>query len=86
MFKTLLLILLIAFGTTNAHAEDKALARIQKNQEINCGVYVLGSIFSYAPDGNPQGFTADFFKEVSFKKSTSKESFGDIFKSSSLAN
>lgn len=67
MFKILPLLLLIVFGTSSAYAEDKALGRIQQNQEINCGVYVLGSIFSYAPDGSPQGFTADFFKEVSLR-------------------
>ena len=67
MLKIISLLFLMVFGTASAYAEDKALARIQKNQEINCGVYVLGSIFSYAPDGSPQGFTADFFKEVSLR-------------------
>lgn len=63
-----LLILLSAIAVLiplAAHAEDKALERIQKNREINCGVYVLGSIFSYSPEGKPQGFTADLFAEVS---------------------
>lgn len=46
-------------------ADDAAFQRIGKNQEINCGVYVLGSIFSYNPDGNPQGFTTDLFSEIS---------------------
>ncbi len=58
-----LLVLLLSSGS--AFAEDKAFKRIQKNQEINCGVYVLGSVFSYGPDGEPQGFTADLFREVS---------------------
>lgn len=66
MVKILALFLLpLCFLSSTVLAQDKALERIQKNQEINCGVYVLGSIFSYAPDGKPQGFTADLFDEVS---------------------
>ncbi len=59
------LILLLSFLPASAFAEDKAFKRIQEKREINCGVYVLGSIFSYDKDGNPQGFTVDLFKEVS---------------------
>lgn len=64
MKKLLTLFVIALLVSTSAHADDKALARIQKNQEINCGVYVLGSIFSYDPSGNPQGFTVDLMNEV----------------------
>ncbi|MEK7801529.1 MAG: transporter substrate-binding domain-containing protein [Pseudomonadota bacterium] len=67
MFKILLSLLFIVLFCNASFAEDKALERIQKNQEINCGVYVLGSVFSYSPDGKPQGFTADLFNEVSLR-------------------
>lgn len=68
----------------NAKAEDLAFSRIQKNQEINCGVYVLGSIFTYGTDGKPQGFTTDLFKEVGERtglkiKYTEISSFSTIF-------
>ncbi|MEJ0063448.1 MAG: transporter substrate-binding domain-containing protein [Alphaproteobacteria bacterium] len=65
MLKALLALALILAMPFSAHAEDKAFERINKNQEINCGVYVLGTIFSYDASGQPQGFTVDLFKEVS---------------------
>jgi len=67
MFKSIILFAFVILFSFSSFAEDKALARIQKNQEINCGVYVLGSIFSYSPNGKPQGFTADLFQEVSLR-------------------
>lgn len=56
--------LVCLFGAAPVRAEDKALERIREKQEINCGVYVLGSIFSYDEKGQPQGFTTDLFREV----------------------
>lgn len=84
MRNLLTLLVFALFVTSSAHAEDEALARVQKNQEINCGVYVLGSIFSYDPNGNPQGFTADLMKEISERtgtkvKYTEISSFATIF-------
>jgi ABC-type amino acid transport substrate-binding protein len=49
----------------SAQAQDAALERIQKNNEINCAVYVLGTIFSYDKAGKPQGFTVDLMNEIS---------------------
>lgn len=51
-------------GPAARAAGNGAIERIQKNKEINCGVYVLGSIFSYGPDGRPQGFTVDLMNEI----------------------
>lgn len=56
---------LAVVGAGSAMAEDMAFKRIQKKQEINCGVYVLGSIFSYGTDGEPEGLTVDLFNEIS---------------------
>lgn len=66
-----------------AHAEDRALERIQKNNEINCAVYVLGTVFSYDQSGNPQGFTVDLMNEISKRtgkkiKYTEITSFGTL--------
>lgn len=66
-----------------AHAEDRALERIQKNNEINCAVYVLGTIFSYDTSGKPQGFTVDLMNEISKRtgkkiKYTEITSFGTL--------
>jgi ABC-type amino acid transport substrate-binding protein len=84
MFKNTLILTLLILLSFPSYAEDRALARIQKNQEINCGVYVLGSIFSYSPDGKPQGFTADLFDEISLRtglkvKYSEISSFGTLF-------
>ncbi len=64
MHKIFLIFMAAVFLSLNAHAEDKTLARINKTQEINCGVYTLGSIFSYDPAGKPQGFTVDLMSEI----------------------
>lgn len=84
MFKNTLILTLLILLSFPSYAEDKALSRIQKNQEINCGVYVLGSIFSYSPDGKPQGFTADLFDEISLRtglkvRYSEISSFGTLF-------
>lgn len=60
-----------------AHAEDRALERIQKNNEINCAVYVLGTIFSYDTSGKPQGFTVDLMNEIS-KRTGKKIKYTEI--------
>lgn len=59
-----LVFLMIALLPLQAFAQDKALERIVKNQEINCGVYALGSIFSYDSAGKPKGFTPELFQEI----------------------
>lgn len=84
MLKIIFSLLFLILFCDSSFAEDKALERIQKNQEINCGVYVLGSIFSYSPDGKPQGFSADFMQEVSMRtglkvKYTEISSFATLF-------
>lgn len=80
------ILFILAFLTfaTPAMAKDAALERIRKNQEINCGVYVLGSIFSYNKEGLPSGFTADMMNEISLRtglkvKYTEISSFATIF-------
>lgn len=65
--RKILLALSLLLLSTNAMAEDKAFDRIVKNKEINCGVYVLGSIFSYDVKGKPTGFTVDLMDEISFR-------------------
>jgi ABC-type amino acid transport substrate-binding protein len=65
-------------------AEDRAFQRVQKSLTLNCGVYVLGSIFSYDNKGKPQGFTVDLFEEVSKRtgldvKYKEISSFGTLF-------
>ncbi|MCB9989488.1 MAG: transporter substrate-binding domain-containing protein [Rhodospirillales bacterium] len=79
-----LLFVFVLFVTSYSLAEDKAFERIQKKQEINCGVYVLGSIFGYGPDGKPTGFTADLFDEIALRtgmkvKYTEISSFATMF-------
>jgi ABC-type amino acid transport substrate-binding protein len=61
----LMMIALVLTGARGAWATDVTLERILKNNEINCAVYVLGSIFSYGKDGKPTGFTVDLMNEVS---------------------
>ncbi len=83
-FISSILLLALMMLSTPAMAEDKAFQRIQKNREINCGVYVLGSIFNYDAEGKPEGFTADLFKEVSLRtglevKYTEISSFATLF-------
>lgn len=78
------LFLILIMTSSQAHAEDKAFHRIQKNQEINCGVYVFGSIFTYGEDGSPEGFTVDLFNEVSLRtglaiRYTEISSFATLF-------
>ncbi|MBE2191960.1 MAG: transporter substrate-binding domain-containing protein [Alphaproteobacteria bacterium] len=65
-------------------ATDRAVERIRKTNEIHCGVYVLGSLFSYSTEGKPQGFTVDLMNEISEKtgvsvKYTEISSFATIF-------
>lgn len=85
MLFRLLIILIAAFAFSgSAMAKDAALERIRKNQEINCGVYVLGTIFSYDKEGKPTGFTTDLMNEISIRtglkiKYTEISSFATIF-------
>lgn len=80
----ILMVLTLLVAPHVARAEDIVFHRVQKNQEINCGVYVLGSIFGYDADGRPQGFTKDLFDEVSLRtglkvKYTEISSFATLF-------
>jgi len=80
----LVLFLALVLCSTQAMADDSALARIRKNQEINCGVYVLGSIFSYDKSGKPGGLTVDLMNEIGDRtglkvKYTEISSFATLF-------
>lgn len=65
--RKLILTLLLLLLPLSASAEDKAMERIVKNGEINCGVYALGTIFSYDTAGKPKGFTVDLMNEISMR-------------------
>ncbi len=82
MIKKILVSVVLVFLSVSsfsvvAFAQDAAFKRIQKNQEINCGVYVFGSIFSYGTDGKPRGLTVDLFDEVS-KRTNLKVRYTEI--------
>jgi ABC-type amino acid transport substrate-binding protein len=64
---TMKFFLFIAFFllSFSASAADYTLDKIIQKQEIRCGVYVLGSVFSYDKKGIPQGFTVDLMNEIS---------------------
>lgn len=84
MIRLFFLVLTCMAFTGQAVAKDGPLERIRKSQEINCGVYVLGSIFSYDKEGNPDGFTTDLMKEVGLRagfkvKYSEISSFATIF-------
>jgi ABC-type amino acid transport substrate-binding protein len=64
MLKSIAFLLLVLVYPFTAQGSDKALERIVANGEMNCGVYVLGTIFSYDKDGKPKGFTVDLMREV----------------------
>lgn len=64
MLKYVLAVFLIA-ASFNTAAADKVMDRVHDKQELNCGVYELGSIFSHDTAGKPQGFTVDLMSEVS---------------------
>lgn len=63
MFRIIVFIALLILPLT-AQADDKVMARIAAKGEINCGVYTLGSIFSFDPAGKPQGFTVDLMTDI----------------------
>ncbi|HAX91866.1 MAG TPA: hypothetical protein DCY07_06640 [Rhodospirillaceae bacterium] len=65
--RNLILTLLLLLLPVSVSAQDKAMERIVKNGEINCGVYALGSIFSYDTSGKPKGFTVDLMNEISMR-------------------
>lgn len=84
MTRILLALLSLMLFVGDARAEDAALARVQKKQEINCGVYVLGSIFFYDKTGKPSGFTTDLMDEIANRtglkiKYTEISSFATLF-------
>ncbi len=79
----LALLALVAFSG-QVLAADAVAERVRKNQEINCGVYVLGTIFSYDREGKPSGFTTDLMNEIGERtgkkiKYTEISSFATLF-------
>jgi len=67
MLKYLAAVFLFLLLPFHAMAQDKVLDRIVAKGEINCGVYVLGTVFSYDTSGKPKGFTVDLMDQVSLR-------------------
>ncbi len=84
MLRSAFIFLALSLFSAHAIADDAAFARVRKNQEINCGVYVLGTIFSYDKEGNPRGLTVDLMNEIGDRtglkvKYTEISSFATLF-------
>lgn len=84
MLRSIFIFLALALFSTQAMADDAAFARVRKNQEINCGVYALGTIFSYDKAGAPRGLTVDLMNEIGDRtglkvKYTEISSFATLF-------